>query len=78
MSGKAISVLTEEWNALILRLNAGTQIIYAKIDGDYVLGQAKSSELARYGLAAGYKNYAASYSTGLLLARRVSVPTFTP
>lgn len=47
------------------------QIIYAKIDGDYVLGQAKSSELSKYGLAAGYKNYAASYCTGLLLARRV-------
>lgn len=47
------------------------QIVYAKIDGDYVLGQAKSTELTRYGLAAGLKNYAASYCTGLLLARRV-------
>ena len=54
-----------------------SKIIYAKIDGDYVLGQARSTELANYGLAAGYKNYPASYATGLLLARRVSNPTST-
>ena len=33
--------------------------------------QAHSSELARYGLNAGLKNYAAAYCTGLLCARRL-------
>lgn len=47
-----------------------TQIIYAEIDGDKVLTSAYSSELPRYGLPVGLKNYAAAYATGLLLARR--------
>jgi len=47
------------------------QIIYAEIDGDKVLAAAHSSELERYGLKVGLKNYAAAYATGLLLARRV-------
>lgn len=47
------------------------QIIYSLIDGDRVLCQATSSELPRYGLKAGLKNYAAAYCTGLLVARRL-------
>lgn len=47
------------------------QIVYATITGDKVLAQADSTELARYGLKAGYKNYPAAYCTGLLAARRV-------
>jgi len=47
-----------------------TQIIFAEIDGDKVLTSAYSSELPRYGVAVGLKNYAAAYATGLLLARR--------
>lgn len=47
-----------------------TQVIYAEIDGDKVLSSAYSSELPRYGLKVGLKNYAAAYATGLLLARR--------
>jgi len=47
-----------------------TQIIYAEIDGDKVLSSAYSSELPRFGLSVGLKNYAAAYATGLLLARR--------
>lgn len=47
-----------------------TQIIFAEIDGDKVLTSAYSSELPRYGIPVGLKNYAAAYSTGLLLARR--------
>jgi large subunit ribosomal protein L5e len=35
------------------------------------LAQAHSKELIRYGLPVGLKNYAASYCTGLLLARRL-------
>lgn len=47
------------------------QIIYAEIGGDKVLCAAHSSELAKYGLTVGLKNYAAAYCTGLLLARRL-------
>jgi large subunit ribosomal protein L5e len=47
------------------------QIAYAMIDGDRVLAQASSSELERYGLSVGLKNYAAAYCTGLLVARRL-------
>jgi large subunit ribosomal protein L5e len=47
------------------------QIVYAEIDGDKVLCSAHSSELPKYGLKVGLKNYAAAYATGLLLARRL-------
>ena len=38
--------------------------------GDKVVASAESTELKRFGLTTGLKNYAASYATGLLLARR--------
>lgn len=47
------------------------QIIFATIQGDRVLAQADSFELKRFGLETGFTNYAASYATGLLLARRL-------
>lgn len=47
------------------------QIAYSLVDGDRVLCQATSNELPRYGLKVGLKNYAASYCTGLLVARRL-------
>jgi large subunit ribosomal protein L5e len=47
------------------------QIMYTEIDGDKVLTSAYSSELARYGVKVGLKNYAACYCTGLLVARRL-------
>mmetsp|Transcript_621 Transcript_621/g.827 ORF Transcript_621/g.827 Transcript_621/m.827 type:complete len:305 (+) Transcript_621:47-961(+) len=47
------------------------QIVYSLIDGDRILAQATSNELARYGLECGLKNYAAAYCTGLLVARRL-------
>ena len=47
------------------------QVVYSLIDGDRVLCQASSRELARYGLSVGLKNYAAAYCTGLLVARRL-------
>lgn len=47
------------------------QIIYAELTGDKVLCSAYSSELVRYGIKCGLKNYAAAYCTGLLLARRL-------
>jgi large subunit ribosomal protein L5e len=47
------------------------QIIYATIQGDRVVAAAESTELPRYGIVAGLKNYAAAYATGLLVARRL-------
>jgi len=47
------------------------QIAYSLIDGDRIICQAHSSELERYGLSVGLKNYGAAYCTGLLCARRL-------
>lgn len=47
------------------------QIIYSKIEGDYVLSSAYAHELPDYGVKVGLTNYAAAYCTGLLCARRV-------
>lgn len=47
------------------------QVTYATIQGDKVVCQANSGELKRFGLTAGLSNYAASYATGLLIARRL-------
>jgi len=46
------------------------QVIYSKIQGDFVLSAAYGHELTRYGLPVGHTNYAAAYATGLLVARR--------
>lgn len=48
-----------------------TQIVYARIKGDVVLAAAYSHELPRYGVKVGLTNYASTYATGLLLARRL-------
>jgi large subunit ribosomal protein L5e len=47
------------------------QIIYAKIEGDYILTVAYAHELPKYGIKIGLTNWAAAYTTGLLAARRV-------
>ncbi|CAO3693598.1 unnamed protein product [Rhizopus microsporus] len=47
------------------------QIVYAKLQGDFVLAAAYAHELPRYGIKGGLTNWAAAYATGLLLARRV-------
>ncbi|KAG6837434.1 hypothetical protein H0H93_009528 [Arthromyces matolae] len=46
------------------------QIIYARLQGDFVLTSASSKELPRYGINHGLTNWAAAYATGLLVARR--------
>lgn len=46
------------------------QVVYSTIQGDRVLTQATSTELEKFGVPAGYTNYAACYATGLLIARR--------
>jgi len=47
------------------------QIAYARIEGDHIICAASSRELPNYGIKVGLTNYAAAYSTGLLLARRM-------
>jgi len=47
------------------------QIIYSKIQGDFVLAAAYGHELTNYGVPVGHTNYAAAYATGLLVARRL-------
>merc|ERR1711957_914450 len=47
------------------------QVMYATIRGDMIVEQATSTELAKFGVPVGLKNYAAAYCTGLLIARRV-------
>ncbi|CAG8501337.1 8854_t:CDS:2 [Funneliformis caledonium] len=47
------------------------QIIYAKLEGDFVLTAAYAHELPRFGIKVGLTNWAATYATGLLAARRV-------
>jgi len=46
------------------------QIVTAEVAGDRVVMAAYSHELPAFGLNHGLTNYAASYATGLLLARR--------
>ncbi|KAF8341541.1 uncharacterized protein EI90DRAFT_2965930 [Cantharellus anzutake] len=46
------------------------QIIYARIQGDFVFAAATSKELPRYGISHGLTNWTAAYATGLLVARR--------
>lgn len=47
------------------------QVVYAKIEGDYVLTAAYGHELPKYGVKVGLTNYASSYAVGLLCARRL-------
>jgi large subunit ribosomal protein L5e len=46
------------------------QIVSSELTGDRVRAAAYSHELKRYGITHGLTNWAAAYSTGLLLARR--------
>merc|ERR1719359_789012 len=46
------------------------QVAYATISGDKIVAHATSTELTKYGVPVGHKNYAAAYCTGLLVARR--------
>nr|AEL28875.1 ribosomal protein L5 [Heliconius melpomene cythera] len=59
---------------LIVRLSnkdVTCQVAYSRIEGDHIVCAAYSHELPRYGIKVGLTNYAAAYSTGLLLARRL-------
>jgi len=59
---------------LIVRLSnrdITCQIAYSRIEGDRIVCAAYSHELPKYGVKVGLTNYAASYCTGLLVARRI-------
>ena len=64
---------TKKYRLVVRRTNTKiiTQVIYSTIAGDKVLTSANSTELKKFGLDSGLANYAAAYSTGLLLARRL-------
>ena len=64
---------TRKYRLVVRRTNRKiiTQVIYSTIQGDRVMTQANSAELPRYGVEVGLTNYAASYCTGLLCARRL-------
>jgi large subunit ribosomal protein L5e len=64
---------TPKYRLVVRRTNTQIicQITYATIRGDRVLCAASSFELKKYGVTAGLTNYAASYATGLLIARRL-------
>lgn len=64
---------THKYRFVVRRTNSKIicQIVYSTIQGDRVLCQAMSTELTRFGITIGLKNYAAAYATGLLLARRL-------
>ncbi len=64
---------THKYRFVVRRTNSKVicQIIYSTIQGDRVLCQALSTELPKFGITVGLKNYAAAYATGLLLARRL-------
>jgi large subunit ribosomal protein L5e len=47
------------------------QIVHATLIGDKTVCSAMSTELPKYGLSCGLKNYAAAYCTGLLVGRRL-------
>jgi large subunit ribosomal protein L5e len=49
------------------------QVVYAKLQGDFVFVQAHSREMPKYGLEHGLTNWSAAYATGLLCARRALV-----
>jgi large subunit ribosomal protein L5e len=49
------------------------QVVYAKLQGDFVFAHARSKELPRYGIKHGLTNWTAAYATGLLCARRALV-----
>ncbi|KAJ8515062.1 hypothetical protein ONZ45_g7467 [Pleurotus djamor] len=46
------------------------QIVYARLQGDFIFTSAHSKELPRYGINHGLTNWTAAYATGLLCARR--------
>jgi len=56
---------------LTLKAAIVCQIVYAKLQGDFVLASAYAHELPKYGVKGGLTNWAAAYATGLLVARRV-------
>jgi large subunit ribosomal protein L5e len=66
--------LTPKYRLVVRRTNRDliAQIFQAELTFDRCIAAAYAHELGRYGIKAGFNNYAAAYATGLLLARRVN------
>lgn len=47
------------------------QIASSTLTGDKILESADSTDLSKYGMTAGLKNYSAAYLTGFLLGKRI-------
>lgn len=47
------------------------QVVYSTTQGDFTLTTGHSQELKKWGLTTAFTSYAAAYSTGLLVARRL-------
>lgn len=67
-------LMSETYEFLFMTNTVFLQVAYARIEGDQIIAAAYSHELPRYGIKVGLTNYAAAYCTGLLVARRVSIP----
>jgi len=74
---RLVSQAKNKYNApkyrLVVRItnkNIIVQIAYARLQGDFILCQAQSRELPKYGIEHGLTNWTAAYATGLLCARR--------
>jgi large subunit ribosomal protein L5e len=66
--------LTPKYRLVVRRTNRDiiAQVFQAELTNDKCICSAYAHELARYGVKAGFNNYAAAYATGLLLARRIN------
>lgn len=64
---------TKKYRFVVRKTNSRIicQLVSAHPNGDRVEYYADSNELKKFGLSAGLTNYASSYATGLLLARRI-------
>eukprot|EP00043_Microstomoeca_roanoka_P020674 m.253663 g.253663 ORF g.253663 m.253663 type:complete len:353 (+) comp17268_c0_seq1:538-1596(+) len=64
---------TPKYRLVVRRTNRDViaQVVYSRIEGDYIMAAAYSHELKEYGIKTGLTNYAACYATGLLCARRL-------
>jgi len=66
--------LTPKYRLVVRRTNRDliAQVFQAELTFDRCIAAAYAHELGRYGVKAGFNNYAAAYCTGLLLARRIN------
>jgi large subunit ribosomal protein L5e len=64
---------TPKYRLVVRRTNKDViaQVVYTRVEGDYVMASAYAHELEQFGVKVGFTNYASAYCTGLLVARRL-------